>query len=98
MPLSRSCHCARRGIIAARVKGMASPEAPERQPPAPDDSMVGNGRARIFGTARLEAAGGGQERAQQELVAPYNTASNSRSFAHAPSPPAAAACACAISA
>ncbi len=97
MPLSRSCHCAGRRIIAARVEGVASRETPQRQPAAPDDSMVGHRRAGIFGTARLEATGGGQERAQQQLVATHDTAGDSRSQSHAPALRLAAACACAIS-
>src|SRR5258707_12375959 len=97
MPLSRACHCAGWRIIDARVEGMASPEAPQRQPAAPNNAMVGYRRSRIFGTARLETAGGGQERAQQQLVAPHDTAGDSRPQAHAPALRLAAACACAIS-
>ena len=98
MPLSRRCHCAGRRIIAARVERMTSREATERQPAAPDDSMVGHRRARIFGTARLEAAGSGQKRSQDQLVAPHDATGDSRSQCHAPAPRVAAACACAISA
>ncbi len=97
MPLSRACHCAGGRIIAARVEGMASPEAPQRQPATPNNPMVGYRCSRIFGTARLETAGGGQERAQQQLVAPHDTAGDSRPQAHAPALRLAAACACAIS-
>jgi hypothetical protein len=75
---------------------MASREASQRQPPAPDDSVAPKRFACVLGAARLKTAGGGQERPQQQLVAPHDTAGNLRSQAHAPA--LAAGWACAISA
>jgi hypothetical protein len=77
---------------------MAASEASKRQPTTPYDSMLGQGRARIFGTARVEAAGRGQERAQHQLITSHHAAGDPRSQRHAPALRLAAACALAISA
>ncbi len=70
--------------MPARVEGVAASEASQRQPTTPDDTMLGQRRARIFGTTRVEAAGRGQERAQQQLIASHHAAGDPRSQCHAP--------------
>jgi len=84
--------------MPARVEGMAASEASQRQPTTPFHSMLGQRRARIFGTARVEAARRGQERAQHQLIASHHAAGDPRSQRHAPALRQAAACALAISA
>ena len=84
--------------MPARVEGVAASEASQRQPTTPDDTMLGQRRARIFGTTRVEAAGRGQERAQQQLIGSHHAAGDPRSQCHAPALRLAVACALAISA
>src|SRR3990172_8310983 len=84
MPLSRACQRTGRRIITTRMEGMTSREPSQRQPASPDDSTAGPRLTPVLGAARLKPAGGGQERPQQQLVAPHNPAGDARSAAHAP--------------
>lgn len=58
----------RNGIIPARVPGMTTTEAPEREPAATRGAVCGDGFGGVFRTARMKTAMVAEQRTDQITV------------------------------